>query len=167
VRVERTTACVFLGPVPHAIVYIGVPLLVSRDGRRHGWADGPRALNLVGLLPVSAGAAFIGWALATHFRAAPDDVRLGAAPDYLVREGPYRVTRNPMYLGGAVMLAGWSIFFGSVRLAAVGIIYLVGINRLAIPLEERMLHDKFGDAYGSYRAGVSRWVNLGCVRRRR
>lgn len=165
-RVKRTNAFAVVGPLPHVIVYVAVPLLVSRDGRHHGWTDGPSAVNHLGLLPVSAGATLIGWALASHDGAAPEEVRISVAPEYLVGEGAYAVTRNPMYLGGAAMVLGLAVFFGSLPIALVGGAYVVGMDRLAIPFEQRMLHDTFGDSYDQYRGRVPRWVKLRRPRRR-
>ena len=83
---------------------------------------------------------------------------MSVVPEYLVRGGVYGVTRNPMYVGGALMLTGWTILFGSARLAPVCAVFVGGMNFAGIPFEERMLHRRFGASYDAYRAAVPRWL---------
>ena len=157
--VSKKVAYLVLGPLPHLAGYVGGPLRVSRKGRRRGWTKGrPGRANVLGLIPVGAGAAFIAWAALGHYRKSPDEARLTPTPDYLVTEGPYAITRNPMYVGGAAMWAGWSLFFGNLRVAASGLGWFLAINRWGIPFEERMLQRKFGDTYEDYRRRVPRWI---------
>ncbi len=94
--------------------FVGVPLELSRLDKRHGWSDGrPGPVNLVGLLPLGAGAALLLWAMSSHYRAAPQGWEIRIAPDYLLRGGPYRYSRNPMYVGEAAIWAGWAVLLGS------------------------------------------------------
>ena len=62
-----------------------------------------------------------------------------------------------MYLGGTSMLAGWTVLLGSVRVGLIAVGFVLGMDRLGIPFEERMLREKFGDSYVSYQQGVPRW----------
>jgi protein-S-isoprenylcysteine O-methyltransferase Ste14 len=63
-----------------------------------------------------------------------------------------------MYVGGAAMWAGWAILFGSTSVAAAGAALITGMATVAVPFEERMLHNNFGETYDSYRARVPRWL---------
>jgi protein-S-isoprenylcysteine O-methyltransferase Ste14 len=76
----------------------------------------------------------------------------------LVLHGPYRVSRNPMYLGMVVFLFGVWVLAGSITpfLVVVGFAYF--IDRRFIRPEEAMLEQAFGSQYASYRARVRRWV---------
>ena len=103
---------------------------------------------------------FIAWAALGHYRKSPNEARFTATPDYLVTEGPYAITRNPMYLGGAAMWAGWTWFFGSLRVAVSGLTWFIALNRWGIPFEERMLRRKFGDSYEDYCRRVPRWIGV-------
>ena len=76
----------------------------------------------------------------------------------IVERGPYRLTRNPMYLqmvlvciGAAVMLANWWI-------VALTPIAAWALQRFAIRPEERYLERKFGGAYVAYKRRVRRWL---------
>lgn len=139
--------------------YVAFPLLISRSAPRRGWRHGrPGRLNLLGLLPLVGGAAVIGAAVISHYRAAPTEIRVSLTPDYLVTGGVYSRTRNPLYLGGALMQAGWAVLLGSFRGATVTTAYVFGMNFLGIPFEERLLHSTFRLTYDEYRDRVPRWI---------
>jgi protein-S-isoprenylcysteine O-methyltransferase Ste14 len=76
----------------------------------------------------------------------------------LVVEGPYRFTRNPMYLGLALLYAGIACWFGLVwpLLLVPGLVWVIGA--WVIEREERYLSRKFGQAYRAYQASVRRWL---------
>ena len=76
----------------------------------------------------------------------------------LVVTGVYRRTRNPMYVGLACMLVAVAIFLDA-PVALIGVGAFVGyITRFQIQPEERVLRQKFGDAYRDYCARVPRWL---------
>jgi protein-S-isoprenylcysteine O-methyltransferase Ste14 len=77
---------------------------------------------------------------------------------FLVLGGPYRVTRNPMYLGMAVMLLGAAVFLASLTPFAVVPLFVVLIDRRFIRAEEAMLERAFGSPYLDYKASVRRWL---------
>lgn len=81
-----------------------------------------------------------------------------ASTDYLVTDGIYRLTRNPMYLGMVTMLGGVAVFFGTLPFYAVTIIYFVLIDRWFCLYEEEKLAATFGRDYESYRSSVRRWI---------
>jgi protein-S-isoprenylcysteine O-methyltransferase Ste14 len=71
----------------------------------------------------------------------------------VTRSGPYAFTRHPLYLGSAVMGAGFAIAARSVAIAVLIGAYLVITITAAIRSEEAHLTDKFGSAYPDYRDG--------------
>jgi protein-S-isoprenylcysteine O-methyltransferase Ste14 len=76
----------------------------------------------------------------------------------LVTWGVYAISRNPMYLGGLIMLLGWAIFLSN-GLAFVFLpMYVLYIDRFQIAPEERALASLFGETYVAYRARVRRWL---------
>ena len=156
---KRAWVFALVGPLPQALGYVAGPLALARAGRRRGWRDRrPGPANRIGLLPLLAGATVMAAAIRSHYRAAPEVASLSVVPSYLAQDGIYAITRNPMYLGGALMQLGWSILLGSLPVAGVGVTYVLGMDRLGIPFEERLLHERFGPAYDSYRARVPRWL---------
>jgi protein-S-isoprenylcysteine O-methyltransferase Ste14 len=71
----------------------------------------------------------------------------------VTRSGPYALTRHPLYLGSAIMGAGFAIAARSVFVAVIVGAYLLVTITAAIRSEEAHLTDKFGSAYPEYRDG--------------
>lgn len=77
----------------------------------------------------------------------------------LVQKGMFRFTRNPMYLGMAIVIAGLGIGLGDVIATAVGVGgFVFVITRVQIIPEERALKKRFGKAYDAYCEGRRRWL---------
>ena len=76
----------------------------------------------------------------------------------LVANGPYRFTRNPMYLGMAGTLLGAAVLFGSLAPLAAIPLFMALIEWRFILAEEALLIATFGEAYAQYRARVRRWL---------
>jgi protein-S-isoprenylcysteine O-methyltransferase Ste14 len=76
----------------------------------------------------------------------------------LVTTGAYRLSRNPMYLGMAAVLAGIGLLLGSLLPLLVVPTFAVVMDVVFIRPEERMLRDAFGDSYLSYARRVRRWL---------
>jgi protein-S-isoprenylcysteine O-methyltransferase Ste14 len=149
-------------PVLLGSFHVGLPLGLSRLGPRHGWRKGrrPGPANLVGLFPIVAGSALVTWALAEHYAAAPNKgwaVKRSLEPEYLLTEGPYRLSRNPMHVGGIGIWAGWTVWFGSVPVAA-GVAALAAFYRAGIAWEERMLERRWGEEWRAYARRTPRWL---------
>ncbi|MBI4490561.1 MAG: isoprenylcysteine carboxylmethyltransferase family protein [Deltaproteobacteria bacterium] len=80
-----------------------------------------------------------------------------AHTDKLIFDGPYRFTRNPMYLGMVAMLLGVAIFVGTLPFFLGVVIYFVILNRVFVPFEEQKLESTFGSEYLEYRRQIRRW----------
>jgi protein-S-isoprenylcysteine O-methyltransferase Ste14 len=76
----------------------------------------------------------------------------------LVTDGPYRFTRNPMYLGMACAYAGGALAAGTLWPLAFLPLVLLVVDRAIVPREEAHLSASFGDEYERYRARVRRWL---------
>lgn len=115
--------------------------------------------KIIALLLVGAGVA-IAIAGVAEFRRARTtiDPRHPDRARQLVRSGIYRHTRNPMYLGFALMLAGWVAWLGHVGALAVLVGYVVYIDVAQIEVEEAALRKRFGRAFDAYVARVGRWL---------
>ena len=72
----------------------------------------------------------------------------------LATEGPYALTRNPLYLGSSMIGAGFALAGRSVWVAAAFAALLVLVYVPVIRREERFLREKFGTAYDDYARGV-------------
>jgi protein-S-isoprenylcysteine O-methyltransferase Ste14 len=80
------------------------------------------------------------------------------SPTTLVIDGPFRISRNPMYVGMAAILLGVSIFTGSLITFVFPIIFYIIIRTQFIPIEEKNLEKKFGKTYDDYKSSVRRWI---------
>jgi protein-S-isoprenylcysteine O-methyltransferase Ste14 len=76
----------------------------------------------------------------------------------IVAHGPYRFSRNPMYIGLALWTLGIAFLVDCAWMLLVVPIGLVVIDRLVITREERYLERKFGEEYLSYKRRVRRWI---------
>ena len=76
----------------------------------------------------------------------------------MVKGGIYGVSRNPMYLGFLLMLAGWSVFVAHALAFGFLPLFVLYMNRFQIAPEERALLQKFGPAFTAYRSAVRRWL---------
>lgn len=72
--------------------------------------------------------------------------------------GPYRITRNPMYLALSLLYLGIGLMTGGIWVLGLIIPAVVTMNLGVIAREERYLERKFGPAYLSYKTSVRRWL---------
>lgn len=76
----------------------------------------------------------------------------------MVTGGVYRVTRNPMYLGMAVLLVAWAVYLSRLLPFVGPVVFVLYITRFQIEAEERALRGLFGEEYSSYASRVRRWL---------
>ena len=81
-----------------------------------------------------------------------------SASSAIVTGGIYRVSRNPMYLGFLLVLAGWAVWLSNAGAALVLPAFVAYLTRYQIEPEERALLEKFGSQYAEYMSRVWRWV---------
>jgi protein-S-isoprenylcysteine O-methyltransferase Ste14 len=148
-------------PPAVALACAGAMKLLSWLPGRGAMADVATAESLQRLAPVIA-ALGIGIALAgvVEFRRAQTTVN-PLKPDTssrLVTTGIYRYTRNPMYLGMAVVLLAWAAWLGSAWSLPGIAMFAAYITRFQILPEETALQRLFGAEFEEYRARVRRWI---------
>jgi protein-S-isoprenylcysteine O-methyltransferase Ste14 len=80
------------------------------------------------------------------------------APGRLVVDGPFRFSRNPLYVSLTLMYLGISVAANALWPLAFLIFAVVIVDRGVILQEERFLEKRFGEEYRSYKARVRRWV---------
>jgi protein-S-isoprenylcysteine O-methyltransferase Ste14 len=76
----------------------------------------------------------------------------------LVTTGPYRFTRNPMYLGLVIVTFGIAIWIGAWPMFAAPIAVFTTATFVHIPFEEAKMRRQFGAAYDDYASSVRRWL---------
>lgn len=124
-----------------------------------GW---PRLPGLpivpLGVVLVIAGVAIPAWALTT-FRRAGATLRPEATEHArLVVDGPYRFTRNPMYVGLTLVTLGIAVSIGAWPMFLAPIAFVVTVGLVHIPYEETAMRREFGGAFDDYARRVRRWI---------
>jgi protein-S-isoprenylcysteine O-methyltransferase Ste14 len=109
------------------------------------------------LIFLSGGVLLAGWSNVLFRRAHTSLVPIRPTTALVVR-GPYRLTRNPMYLGLLCVYIGVTLWFGVIWALIFVPLVVLAVQLLAIAKEEHYLEQKFGDAYRHYRAHVRRWL---------
>ena len=110
----------------------------------------------LGLLIVLLGAFLMTWA-ASEFSSHKTTLMPSEAASTVVMSGPYRYTRNPIYLSMMLVYAGISLMFDSPLALILILPVIVFLNRQA-KREEQYLERVFGDQYAEYRKRVPRWL---------
>ncbi|MBI4062356.1 isoprenylcysteine carboxylmethyltransferase family protein [Candidatus Gottesmanbacteria bacterium] len=144
--------------IPPPLLLVGAIILsllasILAPGLRLG---GP-PLSLLGIGFISAGIGLFLWSVKL-FQKHETTLKPRGKPSSLITVGPYRASRNPIYLGFLCISIGTAILFANV-LAFVGpLVFFYFINTLVIPFEEDMLTNTFGSSYQDYRMRTRRWL---------
>lgn len=101
--------------------------------------------------------ALVAWAIVTMTKAG-SNVPTNLPATTIVESGPYRFTRNPIYLGMFLGLIGLAISFDNLWLLLVVVPFALVIRYGVVAREEAYLERKFGAVYRSYRSRVRRWL---------
>jgi protein-S-isoprenylcysteine O-methyltransferase Ste14 len=136
---------VIVGVLLHAFVF-PLPLQLSLGLR----------LSAV-VLAVLLGLAIGGNAFA-HFRRTGQDPKPWESTPEIISTGIYRFTRNPMYVGMALIQVGIGIGLANGWIVALVPVVVVVVYLTAIRHEEAYLEQKFGETYTKYKASVRRWL---------
>ena len=113
------------------------------------WIGGP--VIVVGALALAA------WAVRT-MRAGGASIPVGEPTEAIVQDGPYRFSRNPIYLAMVLSLAGIGVWANSLWFLGLAIVAWALLSWGAISREEVYLQRKFGAQYSHYKESVRRWL---------
>jgi protein-S-isoprenylcysteine O-methyltransferase Ste14 len=118
---------------------------------------GREAMQVVGTVLANAGLLLVLWCFALSARARTTLLPAGA-PARLLQHGPFRWSRNPIYVGLLASYVGLALMLG-VPWALVLLPAPVWIlQRKLVPWEEAGLHERFADSYAEYARRVRRWL---------
>ena len=135
----------FVALIPQAYVPIELPPTL-----RH-------VVRIAGFILLSVGVALAVWSL-TIFRRQRTTTIPGEQSRTLVTWGPYRFSRNPMYVSLTIAYLGEAGLFGQVWPLVLLAATLVYLNWTVVPIEEARLQETFGAVYDEYRTRVRRWI---------
>jgi protein-S-isoprenylcysteine O-methyltransferase Ste14 len=108
-------------------------------------------------VPLPIGIALLIWAR-VHFRKRDAEIHTFRAPRSLVTDGPFRFSRNPMYLGFLLVLLAAAFFVNTWCALLAPLAFLIASLVWYIPQEERALRTAFGRAYDDYAWRTRRWI---------
>ena len=130
---------------------LALGLLMYSDPLRFG------PVSISGMVLAAGSVVLIGVALGL-FRASKTRAEPWQPASSLVNRGIYRFTRNPMYLGMALLSLGIAMAFTSILGAVLAAVSLIIVDRVVVTREEAYLKRRFGQDYIAYMASVRRWL---------
>jgi protein-S-isoprenylcysteine O-methyltransferase Ste14 len=144
-------------PLPPTYLLLGLVAMAAL----HFALPGPRLVEggwrLLGVPLAILGAWLNIWADA-WFKRVGTEIKPFRESKRVVTEGPFRFSRNPMYLGFLGILAGAAILAGTLAPMLVVIVMAWLFSAHFVVPEERHLEEQFGDSFREYKARVRRWL---------
>jgi protein-S-isoprenylcysteine O-methyltransferase Ste14 len=146
-------------PVPWVFILMylcGVGLELVFPGNMHS-PGATRASSFLGGILFLTGAAIAAWGWLIFFKARTTTIP-GKASSKLVTWGPYRFTRNPMYVGLSLAYLGEAGLLHQLWPVLLLPLTISYVNWIVIPVEEAGLKEMFPSEYQAYCAKVRRWI---------
>ena len=134
-----------------ALVALGLEWVVPTS---HG---GHAIVRAIGAVLVAGGLSLDVWTALT-FRRHATTIMPHRGADRLATDGPFRFSRNPIYLGNTLMVIGLGLAFDWLWAIPAAFVAALAVGRLAIAREERHLEARFGAAWRAYARRVRRWL---------
>jgi protein-S-isoprenylcysteine O-methyltransferase Ste14 len=144
---------------PPPLVFLGFVILGVALHYGVGALSVPVTLwaRVAGAIVLLLGVAIIASALNWFTRTRQDPKPWKPTPE-LIFQGPYRFTRNPIYLGMTCIQIGLGAAVGILWISLLAPVALLGVHFIAVRPEEKYLTEKFGASYGEYLARVRRYL---------
>ena len=130
-----------------ALVGFVIPLWLGTSTHR------PMRYFVTAAVLLSLGTLLLLWCVREFYRAGRGTLAPWDPPRNLVTSGPYRVSRNPMYIGVVTILASWCALWASRTLIIYSVSFAIGFHLRVVLYEE-----PWGAQWDAYRARVPRWV---------
>jgi len=144
-------------PLPPPLIFLGLFVIGSVTGYFIPIPLLPGAAALPTGIVIALAGVYLSFVSLREFARAktPPDFRPVKA---IVSAGPYRYTRNPIYISFSTIYAGLGIAFNSLVAFLPLLVAIAVVDRVIVPREERYLEHRFGEEYLRYKAKVRRWV---------
>jgi protein-S-isoprenylcysteine O-methyltransferase Ste14 len=135
-----------------ALVAFAIPIWIGTSASR------PVRHLMPALALLCLGALLLLWCVREFYVSGRGTLAPWDPPRRLVTTGPYRISRNPMYIGVLTILAGWSTLWGSRTLVIYSVLVAIAVHLRVLLFEEPWAARRFGSEWDAYRARVPRWV---------
>jgi protein-S-isoprenylcysteine O-methyltransferase Ste14 len=139
--------------LPGVVAFLVPWLLLDR-----GFED--RAFHPSGLVLLAPGLVLLMWCVAAFYFRGRGTLAPWDPPRALVATGPYRVSRNPMYVAVVLVLSGWALAFRARPLVIYAAVVAVAFHLRVVCGEEPWLARQYGDEWIRYKARVPRWLGI-------
>lgn len=145
----RAVAAFMLLP---GVVAYAVPLLLASSGRgeRYWW-------QLAGLGAVGLGTSVLIWCAREFYVAGKGTLAPWSPPRELVVSGPFKFSRNPMYVAVVLVLIGWATWYASPALLGYTAAVAVAFHLRVVFYEEPRLQQQFTELWRAYSKSIPRW----------
>ena len=117
----------------------------------------PVPYNYLGTTSIILGVALNLWT-DSLLKKAETNVKYHTKPNRLVVSGPFRISRNPMYLGMLLILLGICVLVHSVISFVFPLVFIFIIETKFVPVEEKNMEESFREEYLEYKKNVRRWI---------
>jgi len=114
--------------------------------------------KLASIALLSAGTTLLLWCVREFYVAGRGTLAPWAPPERLVTSGPYRFSRNPMYIAVITILLGWSTLWASRALLTYALVVLCAFHLRVLLAEEPWAGRRFGSDWKEYQRRVPRWL---------
>ena len=135
-----------------AVVAFALPIWMAISASR------PVRYLVPGVVLVCLGTLLLLWCVGEFYVAGRGTLAPWDPPKRLVTTGPYRLSRNPMYIGVITILIGWCTLWDSRTLVIYAACFAIGFHLRVLLYEEPWAARQFGGEWEAYRARVHRWV---------
>ena len=113
--------------------------------------------SYIGIMISGIGLIIILWTVLT-LKKSHTTIEFYDIPSSLVIRGPFSISRNPMYIGGLILLLGISVVLGSlISFIFPPLVFLI-LHFYYLPIEEEKMQNQFGNEYLQYKNDVRRWI---------
>ncbi|MFO7301151.1 MAG: isoprenylcysteine carboxylmethyltransferase family protein [Acidobacteriota bacterium] len=153
-RIDRPSFAVQVPPPLWALLFLVAGWL---SGRLLGLPSVVRA-PMIGTMLIVAGIGLSAWGRRTFDRAGTEVMPTSPVNSVLVTHGPFAYTRNPMYLGILIVLAGFALCIGTLTAWAAVVVFFLWVNFVSVPYEEAKMERQYGERFREYTRRVRRWI---------
>ncbi|MFL5992314.1 MAG: methyltransferase family protein [Rubrobacteraceae bacterium] len=143
---------------PPPLIYAGALAIGLLANRRYRLGFLPRGLSRALGWPLTAGGLAVAYLGSREMKRAETNIDPREPTTTIVTGGPYRCTRNPLYLSLTLIYGGITALANALPAALLLPVVLHVMRRGVVEREERYLEGKFGDEYLNYKARVRRWI---------
>lgn len=159
--IREAATFVLIRAITYATLFVGF-FLVFLPARVLSWSGVVRptsigAAQVAGVIVAASGAVLAAWCIVTFVAIGRGTPAPFDPPRRLVMAGPYRLVRNPMYIGAALALCGAALFYESVALLGYCAAFAFVMHLFVVAYEEPSLRITFRAPYVRYCERVHRW----------